>query len=245
MYGKRVLIIDDDPGSRKLMELVFARAGAEVHTASDGQEGLRQFRRVDPHLILLDVMMPTLDGWHTCAELCRLSNVPIIFVTVLQREEDIVRGFECGAVDYVTKPFSAKVLLARARAALRTMDASAGEHRMALYNDGYLNVDLEARRVLVGGEPVQLTATEYRLLAYLLDNAGRVLTYEQILEHVWGWDCHGSAEYVHVYVWHLRQKLEQDPSCPTYLLTERGVGYRFEARDLKAREQAASLAAVS
>jgi DNA-binding response OmpR family regulator len=182
-------------------------------------------------------MMPTLDGWQTCAELRRLSNVPIIFVTVLRREEDIVQGFDCGAVDYVTKPFSAKVLLARARAALRTMDVSAGERRMVLYNDGYLNIDLEARRVLVGGESVQLTATEYRLLAYLLDNARRVLTYEQILEHVWGWDCQGSAGYVHVYVWHLRQKLEPDPRHPSYLLTERGVGYRFEPSALGPREQ--------
>ncbi len=245
MQGKRILIVDDDPELCEIAELVFARAGAEVYIASDGREGLRQFRACDPHLVLLDVMMPVLDGWQTCAELCRLSNVPIIFVTVLQREDDIVRGLDCGAVDYVTKPFKPKVLLARSRAALRQAGVLSGNGMPAVYDDGFLIVDLGDRRVRVAGEPVQLTATEFRLLSYLIENPGRLLTYQQILEHVWGWDCQGSADYVHVYVWHLRQKLEQDPRRPSYLLTERGVGYRFEPRDLGPREQVTTLAAAS
>jgi two-component system KDP operon response regulator KdpE len=245
MHGKRILIIDDDPGVRKMMELVFTRAGAEVRTASDGQDGLRQFRAFDPHLIVLDVLMPTLDGWQTCAEIRRLSSVPIIFVTVLQREDEIVRGLDSGAVDYVTKPFKPAVLLARARAALRQAGVLSENQKPAVYDDGHLVVDLVDRRVRAGGQPVQLTATEYRLLAYLLENAGRVVTYEQILEHVWGWDTRGSAEYVHVYVWHLRQKLEPDPRHPSYILTERGVGYRFEPSALGPRERATSLAASS
>jgi DNA-binding response OmpR family regulator len=131
------------------------------------------------------------------------------------------------------------VLLARARAALRTVEANAAARRLARYDDGDLNVDLEARRVWVEGARVPLKATEYKLLAYLLQNAGQVLTYEQILGHVWGWGCQDSVDYVHVYVWHLRQKLEQDPRRPRYLLTEHGVGYRFEKRDLGPRELAA------
>jgi DNA-binding response OmpR family regulator len=229
--GKRILVIDDDPDMVVLVKLLFSRAGAEVYTALDGREGLRQFGVCRPDLVLLDVMMPVLDGWETCRHLVRLSDVPIIFLTARTQEDDVIRGLECGAVDYVTKPFSTKVLLARASAALRTVDAGPAERRNGHYDDGYLNVDLEARRVLVEGKLVQLTATEFRLLAFLFENAGRVLTYGQILEHVWGWECQGSTEYVHVYVWHLRQKLEQDPRHPSYLLTEHGVGYRFESRD--------------
>jgi two-component system alkaline phosphatase synthesis response regulator PhoP len=183
--------------------------------------------------------MPVLDGWEACRLIRRLSDVPIIFVTALTQEDAIVRGLDCGAVDYIPKPFSPKVLLARARAALRAADAGSKKRRVALYKDGYLDIDLEARRVLVGGEPVQLTATEYRLLSHLLENAGRVLTYDQILEHVWGWECQDSVGYVHVYVWHLRQKLEQDPRNPNYLLTERGVGYRFEIQEFEPKDQAA------
>jgi len=236
---KKILIVDDDPGMLALVKRILTAEGAEVYTALDGREGLGQFGACRPDLVLLDIAMPVLDGWETCRLMRRLSDVPIIFVTAAAQEDDIVRGLDCGAVDYVTKPFSAKVLLARVRAALRTAEAGTSKRRVARYNDGYLDVDLEAHRVRVGGEPVQLTATEFRLLAYLLENAGRVLTYEQILEQVWGWECQDSVGYVHVYIWHLRQKLEQDPRNPSYLLTERGVGYRFEMRESKSWEQAA------
>jgi two-component system KDP operon response regulator KdpE len=231
MRGKRILIIDDDAEMLALLKLVFSGAGAVVYTALDGREGVGQCSVCRPDLVLLDVLMPVLDGWETCRLIRRLSDVPIIFLTAMARENDIVRGLDCGAVDYVTKPFSPRVLLARARAALRVGDAHSRKRRVARYDDGYLNVDLEARRVVAGGKLVQLTATEYKLLAYLLANAGRVVTYEQILEHVWGGGCQDSADYVHVYVWHLRQKLEQYPRRPTYLLTERGVGYRFEVQE--------------
>jgi two-component system KDP operon response regulator KdpE len=239
MRGKKILIVDDDPDVRRLVKTVFSRAGAAVYTASDGREGLGQFGACQPDLVLLDIKMPALDGWETCRLMRRMSDVPIIFLTVVAGEDDIVHGFDCGAADYVTKPFSTKVLLARARAALRAMDAAPGRRRVALYNDGYLAVDLDAHRVSVAGKLAQLTATEYRLLAYLLENAGRVLTYEQLLEEVWGEACKDSADYVHVYVWHLRQKLERDPSRPQYVQTERGVGYRFERQDVDRQGQAA------
>ena len=247
MRGKKVLIVDDDSEMLALCRRLFAGAGAEVHVATDGREALGQFAACRPDLVLLDVMMPALDGWEACRLLRRMSDVPIIFLTVLSHEDDIVRGLECGATDYVTKPFSPKVLLARACAALRAADADSGKRRVARYDDGYLSVDLEARRVSVEGKPVQLTATEYELLAHLLENAGRVLTHEQILERVWGWECQGSPDYVHVYICHLRQKLEQDPRRPSYLLTEHGVGYRFEKREegLRGRAAAGSAARMS
>jgi two-component system KDP operon response regulator KdpE len=239
MKGKKILIVDDDPDLRSLVELLFTQAGAEVYVACDGREGLGQLAACRPDLVLLDVTMPILDGWETCRLMRRLSDAPIIFLTVLTHEDEVVRGFEYGAVDYVSKPFSTKVLLARARAALRKADARSREQGATFYDDGYLHIDLEARRVWVDGEPVQLTATEYQVLSYLFENAGRVLTHAQILEHVWGWDYQDSPEYVHVYVWHLRQKLEQDPHHPQYVQTERGVGYRFEKRDVGPCEQAA------
>jgi two-component system KDP operon response regulator KdpE len=231
MRGKRVLIIDDDADLRTIAGLAFARAGAEVYTATDGREGLGQFYICQTDLVVLDIMMPILDGWETCRHLRRISDVPIIFVTVLNREEEIVRGLDCGALDYVTKTFSPQVLLARARAALRRGAVASVSEQPTPYQDGYLTVDLARRRVFVDGESVQLTATEYRLLAYLLENAGRVLTYRQILEQVWGWEYRDCVDYVHVYVCRLRQKLERNPGSPVYLLTERGVGYRFESQD--------------
>ncbi|MDH4209404.1 MAG: response regulator transcription factor, partial [Anaerolineae bacterium] len=146
-------------------------------------------------------------------------------------DEDIVRGLEYGADDYLTKPFSIKVLVARARAALRraALPPPEQEHPI-VYADDYLAVDLGQRRVTVGGEAVKLTPTEYRLLAYLVENAGQVLTSQQILQAVWGWEYQDELDYVRVYIWHLRQKLERDPKKPSYIQTEMGVGYRFEKR---------------
>jgi two-component system KDP operon response regulator KdpE len=237
--GKRVLVIDDDAETVELVRLVFAREGAEVYSAAGGRAGIHQVGACRPHLVLLDVMMPDLDGWETCRLLRGFSDVPIIFLTALSREQDIVRGLDCGAADYVTKPFSARILLARARAALRARAGASGAQRPVLYDDGYLSVDLEARSVLVDGKPARLTVTEYRLLAYLLENRGRVLTYEQILAHVWGWEYRECVDYAHVYAWHLRRKLEPDPRRPAYVLTERGVGYRFAARRPNPHESAA------
>jgi two-component system KDP operon response regulator KdpE len=224
---------------RALVRLILSAEGAEVYLAADGREGLGQFGVCRPDLVLLDIKMPVLDGWETCRLFRRLSEVPIVFLTAVSREDDIVRGLDCGAVGYITKPFSPKVLLARVQAVFRTVETASRRRRVARYDDGYLSIDLDTRRVSAGGNPVQLTATEYRLLAHLLENAGRVLTYDQILKNVWGWGCQDSMGYVHVYVWHLRQKLDQDPRRPRYVLNERGVGYRFEMQRLPARGQAA------
>lgn len=232
MEGKRILVIDDDADLVELVRIAFAHAGAEVYSALDGREGLFRFGECHPDLILLDVMMPDLNGWETCRLFREFTDVPIIFLTALSEEAEVVRGLDCGAVDYVAKPFSPKVLLARARVALRVPAQAARSHKTASFDDGYLVVDGQGRRVLVAGEPVQLTLTEFRLLAYLSEHAGQVLTYEQILAHVWGREYTDSTDYVHVYVSHLRRKIEWDASRPAYIVNERGVGYRFSGTNL-------------
>lgn len=224
---KNVLIIDDDPLVLRLLEYTFSRVGAQVYTATNGPEGLRLLRAQPPHLVILDIMMPEMDGWEVCSRIRQLSRVPIIFLSALGGEDDIVRGLEGGAIDYVPKPSSPKVLLGRARAALRQAELTSEADRPLTYRDDYLVIDLGQDLVVANGKPVKLSQTENRLLAYLLQNAGRVLTFQQILDHVWGLTCIDSATYVHVYVVQLRQKLEADPTQPRYLLSERGVGYRF------------------
>lgn len=227
MQGKKILVIDDDYHINQLVKATFAEQGAEVVTAVDGQEGLRQFYAHKPDLVIIDLMMPEMDGWETTERILELADVPIIMLTSLRDDADVIRGLDQGAIDYVTKPFSPKVLAARARAALRHAAAS---HPVVQYNfqDERLLVDLDHKRILVDGEPVKLTKTEFKVLTYLVQNAGRILTFQQILEHVWGWEYQDSIEYVHVYVSRLRQKLEKDPKEPRYLITEYGIGYRFE-----------------
>ena len=228
LHDSKILVIDDDPELLELVRLLFARAGAHVLTALDARQGLRQFYDHRPDLVILDLMMPGLDGWDTCQRLRELSEVPIIMLTALNQTDSIVRGLDHGADDYVTKPFANRVLLARARARLRRAELSAPGQKPLVYDDGYLAIDLDRRRVRADRRPVELTPTEYSLLAYLLKHASRVLTHEQILERIWGPECLDSTHYVHVYVHRLRQKLEQDPEHPRYILTEPGVGYRFE-----------------
>ncbi len=228
LKNKEILVIDDDPNLVRLIEYTFSKAGIVVHTAESGEEGLRQFYVQQPDLIILDVMMPEMDGWEVCARIRQISDVPIIFLTALDREENVVRGLDCGAVDYVVKPFGPKVLVARVQAALRQAELTSGQRKAPTYHDDYLTIDLETRRVFVRGEPVKLTATEYQLMAYLVQNASQVLSFQQILENVWGSEYDDCVNYVHVYMWHLRNKLEEDPKDPRYLLTEHGVGYRFQ-----------------
>lgn len=228
MRGKTILVIDDDLNIRKMTEHMFTREGARVITASDGLDGLRKFYEYRPDLIILDIMMPEEDGWETCRSLRKFSDVPIVMLTALKTDEDITRGLNYGADDFVTKPFSPGVLLARARAVLRRTEAYTAEGKPFKYSDGYLTIDMHVRRVFIKGQPVKLTPTEFQLLVYLAQNPGRVLTLQQILENVWGWEYQDSLEYVHVYMSHLRKKIEEDPKQPKYIVTEHGTGYRFE-----------------
>lgn len=229
MSKQRVLVIDDEPVLCKVVKDAFTHAGYDVITATNGPEGLRQLYNCQPDLVILDVMMPEMNGWEVCLQIRQLSDVPVIMLTALTREQEVIHGLNCGADDYVTKPFSPSILLARAEAIFRRIAASpSATSKVVPYNDGYLTIDLEARRVLVRGQPIRLSQTEYRLLIFMFQRAGKVLTFQQILTNVWGELYQGDVANIHSYIWSLRQKLEPNPRLPTYLHTEHGVGYRFE-----------------
>jgi two-component system KDP operon response regulator KdpE len=228
LHGKKILIIDDDPFMLHLVEQTLSLAGNQVYTSTNGPEGLKQFYVHQPDLVILDIMMPGVDGFEICRLIRQSSNVPIIMLTALGQEKDIVRGFNCGADDYVVKPFSSDVLVARVQAVLHRAALPAVVEEPVIYNDGYLTIDIEQHRVHVRGDPIKLSAKEFQLLVYFFQNAGRILTISQILENIWGWEYRDNVDYVHVYVHHLRQKLEENPKSPKYLLTEHGIGYRFE-----------------
>jgi two-component system KDP operon response regulator KdpE len=225
-----ILVIDDDRLTARLVSDKLTDAGYTVHLAFDGREGLRQMYAHQPSLIILDLLMPEMDGWTTCHRIREVSNVPIIILTTEGRPQDIIRGLDEGADEYVTKPFDPSVLLARVRAVLRrvALPAEATQKEEVAYSDHYLTFNPVDRRVLVNGDLVKLTPTEYNLLALLINNAGRVLPYTTLLERVWGWEYIDDVDYLRVYIWHLRRKLEPDPKNPCYVLTEHGVGYRFE-----------------
>ena len=228
MKSNKVLIIDDDQHICRIIETAFQRDDVQIFMAHDGQSGLRAFYKHQPNLVLLDIMMPDIDGWEVAKRIRQLSDVPIIMLTALQNEDDIVRGLDDGAIDYVTKPFSLKVLTARARAALRQAALAAQTAKPLAYRDEYLIIDLEKRKIHVDGKVVRLSVKEYDLLTLLLENSGKVLTFEEILSEIWGPESSENADYVRVYIWHLRKKIEKDLRHPVYIQTEYGIGYRFE-----------------
>ncbi len=230
MHNRRVLVIDDDRDFVKLIRHFLSREGATVDTAPGAEDGLRLFRARNYDLVLLDILMPGIDGWQACAAFRELSNVPIIMLTALGGDTDVARGLDAGADDYLVKPFSAKVLLSRARAVLRRAELSPRRSGLLRYDDGHLSFDLGQRQVSVQSQPVRLTRTEYHLFECLVSNANHMLTAQQILECVWGPEYVDSVEYVHVYVHRLRQKLEPDPHEPRYLLNLPGNGYLFRSK---------------
>ncbi len=227
MHGKVVLVVDDDPYVRKIAERIFQHTGAIVHLAIDGKEALRKFFQYRPDLIILDIMLPDQNGWDICREIRKLNNVPIIMLTALHRDDDIIHSLDAGADDFVTKPFSNDVLVARARAVLRRSQTAISDETITSYMDDYLSIDFNERKVRVRGQPVKLSQKEYRLLEYLVRYSNRILTFNQILENIWGWEYKDNPDYIHVYMSHLRQKIEEDPKDPKYLITEHGTGYRF------------------
>ena len=225
--GKRLLIIDDESQMCYLLKLIFGGAGADVFTATDGNQGLSTLVQHRPDLVLLDIMMPGMDGLETCRRIRQVSGVPVIMLTVLSREEDIVRGLRAGADDYVTKPFDRDFLMTRVEAALRRVNQNHRGTSLTTYQDGYLTIDPVEKQVRVRGEPVQLSYTEFRLLVYLFRHAGEECSYNQILKYVWGDVALNNSHYVHSYIWRLRSKLEEDPGSPLYLLSGSTNGYRF------------------
>jgi len=227
LNGKTILVIDDEPQMCRLVSTIFQQEGARVISAVTAEDGLEQFRSQAPHLVILDIMLPGEDGRDVCRAIRESSDVPVILLTALTQGNEIVRGLDVGADDYVTKPFDRQVLLARSRAVMRRAEAQSRRLDSLIFDDGYLMVDFGNRQITVAGESVRLSATEYDLLRYLMRNPGRVCTFAEILENVWGKEYRYSDEYVHVYIWHLRRKLERDPKNPVYLISEHSVGYRF------------------
>ncbi len=220
------MLIDDD---QTLLELLFSHletAGYHPLAASDGLSGLHLAAESQPDLVVLDVMMPGMDGWEVCRRLREKSTVPIIMLTAKGEEIDKLRGFRLGVDDYVTKPFSFAELMARVGAVLaRTMHVLASTHTLT---SGDLTINFDQRRVSVAGRTIDLTPTEYHLLETLARHAYRTVPIEQLLVEVWGSAYTGEVEHVKHYIWTLRKKIEADPGDPKHLITERGFGYRFE-----------------
>ncbi len=228
LEGKQILVVEDDVFVREMVELALLREGARVYTAGDGQEGLRKFFEHQPALVILDIMMPHTTGWDMLRQIRQLADTPVILLTAVTHEDAVVRGLDMGAVDYVTKPFSVKVLVARARAALRPGAQPPETSGPIIYEDNRLSINVANRQVSVNGEDVQLTNTEFRLLTVLLKQPGRLATFDQILDDVWGAGYEDSVEYVHVYISRLRKKIEVDPKQPAYIINVPHVGYYFQ-----------------
>jgi two-component system KDP operon response regulator KdpE len=232
--AKLILIVDDEGRMRRFMQMNLDLEGYRVIEASNGLEALDRVREDLPDLVLLDVMMPKMDGFETLQFIRETSNVPVIMLTVRDDESDKVKGLELGADDYVTKPFSPRELASRIKAVLRRTETESSADKSMLVIDDYLQIDFNRRQVFVDGQEVKLRPTEYRLLYHLVNNAGYTLTHEAILSKVWGYEYRDESQYVRLYITYLRQKIEPDPSNPKYILTERGTGYRFvEFKDKK------------
>ena len=222
-----ILVVDDEPRMRRFIRMNLELEGYRVIEAENGLDALEKVRVNLPHLILLDVMMPELDGFETLGMLREISRVPVIMLTVQASEEDKVRGLELGADDYVTKPFGARELTSRVRAVLRRTEGPPAPKDAIVRIDERLSIDYNNREAIVEGERIKLRPTEFRLLYHLIENAGWVVPHEMLLAKVWGYEYREELQYLRLYVTYLRQKIEPDPSNPRYIFTEREVGYRF------------------
>lgn len=237
MPTRSVLLVDDEPLIRETVAEALEADGLRVITAADGREALLRFRADPPDLVLLDLMLPQLSGMEVCRILRRESAVPIIMLTARDSEVDKVVGLELGADDYVTKPFSLRELQARVRAQLRRLDAAAppaqpaAPARPADVRLGSVTVDLAGHRLLRDGQALPVKPKAFELLAYLLRHAGQVISRDQLLEHVWGYDYAGETRTVDVHVHWLRSVIEDDPATPRFLQTVRGVGYVLRLPD--------------
>jgi two-component system, OmpR family, KDP operon response regulator KdpE len=222
-----VLVVDDEARIIDFIHMNLELEGFRVLEAANGNEALERLKEDLPDLIILDVMMPEMDGFETLKHIREVSTVPVIMLTVRQEEGDRIRGLDLGADDYITKPFSPRELLSRTKALLRRSFMPSPTRKTQIIVDDELSIDFSKREVWVRGEKVALRPTEYRLLYHLVNNAGRLLTHETLLSKVWGHEYRDEAHYLRLYITYLRQKIERDPAHPRYILTERGLGYRF------------------
>jgi two-component system alkaline phosphatase synthesis response regulator PhoP len=222
----KILVVDDDPGIVKLVRAYLEQAGYYVFTAQDGKKALQIFRHDKPDLVVLDLMLPEMDGWDVCRALRKESDVPIIMLTARVEESDKLIGLELGADDYVTKPFSPRELVARVRSVLRRAQGMPPKpERISL---GEITIDLSRHSVEVAGQPVDLTPTEFDLLATMMEDPGRAFTRSQLLESVQGYAYEGYERTIDVHIKNLRQKIEQQAGSPQLIKTVYGIGYKFE-----------------
>ena len=226
---KKILIIEDEASISDIIKFNLKKEGYETDTAFDGQTGLNKALEGQFDLILLDIMLPLMDGFEVCKKVREKSNVPILMLTAKEEEVDKVLGLELGADDYITKPFGMRELIARIKANLRRMEDFAGKDAEAadLQSFGCLNIDMNRYEVSKRGEVLDLTLREFELLKYLAERENRVFSREQLLEEVWGYEYYGDIRTVDVTVRRLREKLEDDPGDPKYIMTKRGIGYYF------------------
>jgi DNA-binding response OmpR family regulator len=222
-----ILIVDDELRMRRFIRMNLELEGYQVIEAENGIQALDQIRQFNPDLAVMDVMMPEMDGFETLKLLREISTMPVILLTVRDDEEDITRGLGLGADDYITKPFNPRVLTSRVAAVLRRAHWPAPPPRTVLRIDDRLSIDFNRHQVIVNGERIDLRPTEYRLLNHLIQNAGWVVPHDTLLAKVWGYEYRDETHYLRLYINYLRKKIEEDPADPQYILTERGVGYRF------------------
>ena len=225
--AKLILVADDEARMRRFMRMNLDLEGYRVIEAENGMEAVNRVREDLPDLVLLDVMMPEMDGFEALRLIRETSNIPVIILTVKGEEDDRVRGLELGADDYVTKPFSPRELASRIKAVLRRAEMPTPAEQSIIKVDDRLQIDFNRRQVIVDGKELKLRPTEYRLLYHLVSNAGWTLPHETLLAKVWGHEYRDETHYLRLYITYLRQKIEEDPAHPNYILTERGLGYRF------------------
>ena len=222
-----ILLVDDDPQLIRLVRTNLDAAGFRILSATDATAALRIMDMEPPELLILDIMLPGVNGFELCQRIREFSNVPIIMLTAKVEDSDKIRGLKLGADDYLTKPFSVQELMARIEAVLRRIRPSDADKTPPVFTCGDINVDFVQRRVRVRGKEVPLTMTEYKLLCQLVGNAGKVMLHHELLTRVWGIEYQDEADYLRAYIRHLRQKIEEDPGEPEYIISKPGIGYVF------------------
>ena len=234
---EKILVVEDDNEFSRLTQMWLQNAGYEVLTAQDGAEGMRRVYSSRPDMVLLDTMLPKMDGWEVCRRIREMSDIPVCMVTAKTQKADRLKGFSLGADDYISKPVDFSELVARIQAIFRRAGSEKHENELSSFHNGEIEVEWRSRQVWVRGKRVKLSPTEFKILACLIKNRGWIVTHEQILEKAWGPNYMGDKSFVKLYIRYLRRKIEVNPHDPMLILTERGVGYQFAVDNSKQAEQ--------